>query len=196
VPITVNVPASAVMPQALATVLSSCEKVENWAGLILDLPKGDILANHAHFARITPELAAMRLKLAADDFCGNLRTLMRSTNPEALYDEMEALSRHLTKLKELSLAELKLDRELIVGCAHDKTRAMLCELVVDLIHQLGAKAVAVGVETYTDVALLREIGCDIAQGYAFSEPLALEQMIQLFKKRRGVAARVANAVLA
>src|SRR5207237_957839 len=115
-------------------------------------------------------------------------------NPEALYDEMEALSKHLTKLKELSLAELKLDRELIVGCAQDKTRAMLCELVVDLIHQLGAKAVAVGVETYTDVAVLREIGCDIAQGLAFSEPLALEQLILLFKKRRGTAGRVANAV--
>src|SRR4051812_7082918 len=50
VPITVNVPASAVMPQALGSLLSSCEKVENWAGLILDVPKGDILANHAHFA--------------------------------------------------------------------------------------------------------------------------------------------------
>jgi len=194
VPITVNVPASAVMPQALSTLISSCEPPENWAGLILDLPKGDILANHDHFARVGPELAAMRLKLAADDFCGNLRTLMRSTNPEALYDEMESLSKHLTKLKELSLVELKLDRELIVGCAEDKTRAMLCELVVDLIHQLGAKAVAVGVETYTDVALLREIGCDIAQGYAFSEPLALEQLIQLFKKRRGATGKVASPV--
>lgn len=192
VPITVNVPASAVMPQALSTLISTCEQPENWGGLILDLPKGDILANHAHFARVGPELADMRIRLAADDFCGNLRTLMRSTNSEALYDEMEALSKHLTKLKELSLVELKLDREIIAGCAEDKTRAMLCELIIELIHQLGAKAVAVGVETYTDVALLRAIGCDIAQGHAFTEPLALEQLIQLFKKRRGVAGRVAS----
>ena len=62
VPVTVNVPASAVMPQALGSLLASCEQVQDWAGLILDVPKGDILANHAHFARITPELAAMRLR--------------------------------------------------------------------------------------------------------------------------------------
>jgi EAL domain-containing protein (putative c-di-GMP-specific phosphodiesterase class I) len=193
-PITVNVPASAVMPQALASLLDSCEQTKDWPGLILDVSKRDILANHAHFARIGPELAALRLKLAADDFCGNLRTLMRSTNPEALYDEMEALSRHLTKLKELSLAEFKLDRELILGCGEDASRIMLCELVIDLIHQLGGKAVAVGVETYTDVAALRQIGCDIAQGFAFSEPVALEQLIMLFKSRRGAFAKAPLAV--
>jgi len=195
-PITVNVPANAVMPQTLASLLESCERTEDWPGLILDVPKRDLLANHAHFARVMPELAAMRLRLAADDFCGNLRQLLRSTNPEALYDEMEALSRHLTKLKELALVEFKLDRELILGCSEDNSRAMLCELVVELIHQLGGKAVAVGVEKQADVAVLRQIGCDIAQGYAFSEPVALEQLIMLFKSRRGARAAVAAAASA
>lgn len=188
-PITVNVPASAVMPQALATILGEEALKPEWAGLILDVPKGDILANHGHFARITSELTAMRIRLAADDFCGNLRRLMRLTNPDALFDEMEALSQQLTRLKELSLAELKLDRELIAGCAEQGSRAMLCELIVDLIHQLGAKAVAVGVEKHADAALLREIGCDVAQGHVFSEPMPLEKLIMLFKSRR--APRVA-----
>src|SRR4051812_27285445 len=105
---------------------------------------------------------------------------------------MEALSKHLTKLKELSLAEFKLDRELIAGCAEEKSRAMLCELIIDLIHQLGGKAVAVGVEKHADAARLREIGCDMAQGFVFSEPISLEQLIQLFKSRRGTAGRVAT----
>jgi len=73
---------------------------------------------------------------------------------------------------------------------------MLCELVVELIHQLGCKAVAVGVEKHADAAVLREIGCDIAQGYVFSEPVALEQLIMLFKTRRGAAARPAVTVAA
>jgi EAL domain-containing protein (putative c-di-GMP-specific phosphodiesterase class I) len=192
-PITLNVPASAVVPQALGTLIGEDSRTSNWSGLILDVPKQDILANHAHFARIGNELAALRIRIAADDFCGNLRRLMRSTNPEALYDEMEAMSKHLGKLKELSLAELKLDRELVSGCSEDKSRAMLCELIVDLIHQLGAKAVAVGVEKHADVALLRDIGCDIGQGHAFSEPLALEQLMMLFKTRRGAGAKMPAA---
>jgi EAL domain-containing protein (putative c-di-GMP-specific phosphodiesterase class I) len=184
-PITVNVPANAVMPEALATMLGDEARKPQWPGLILDVPKGDILANHGYFGRIAKDLEAMRIRIAADDFCGNLRRLMRLTNPDALFDEMEALSKQLNRLKELSLAELKLDRELIAGCAEQESRAMLCELIVDLIHQLGAKAVAVGVEKHADAALLREMGCDIAQGNVFSEPMPLEHLIHLFKSRRG-----------
>src|SRR5205814_2575649 len=114
---------------------------------------------------------------------GNLRLLVRSTNPEALCDEMEALSGHLTKLKALSIAEIKLDREMIAGSSEDKTRGMLCSLVVDLIHQLDAKAVGVGVERHADVALLKEIGCDIAQGHVFTPPLALDELLAVVKKR-------------
>jgi len=73
---------------------------------------------------------------------------------------------------------------------------MLCELVVELIHQLGGKAVAVGVEKHTDVAVLRQIGCAIAQGYAFSEPVALEPLIMLFKTRRGAFAKAPVAAQA
>src|SRR5581483_4367460 len=189
-PITVNVPANAVMPHSLGSLLPASDRAADWPGLILDVCKRDILANHAHFARIRPELEAMRLRIAADDFCGNLRMLMRQTNPEALFDEMEAMSHHLNKLKELSLAEIKLDRELIGGCSEDKSRTTLCELIIELIHQLGAKAVAIGVEKHADVAILREIGCDIGQGHVFSEPVALEQLVMLFKNRRGVASRV------
>jgi len=192
-PITVNVPASAVMPQALANLLGEATRKDDWPGLILDLPKGDILANHGHFARIQDELATLRIRLAADDFCGNLRRLMRQTNPEALYDEMEAMSLHLKKLKHLSLAEIKLERDLIAGCSEDKGRTMLCELLIELIHQLGAKAVAVGVEKHADAAVLQSIGCDVAQGHIFSEPLALEQLMLLFKRRRGATAKVAGA---
>jgi len=192
-PVTINMPASAAVPEALATVLGDEPRSPHWSGLILDLPKRDILANHAYFVRTRGELDALGIRLAADDFCGNLRRLMRLTNPDALFDEMEALSKQLNKLKELSLAELKLDRDLIARCSEEKSRAMLCELIIGLIHQLGAKAVAVGVDTVADAVLLGQIGCDIAQGHLFSEPLPLEQMMMLLKSRRGAAARLVAA---
>jgi EAL domain-containing protein (putative c-di-GMP-specific phosphodiesterase class I) len=183
VPITVNVPANAVEPQSLAALFAQGPQHKDWPGLILDVPKHELLCDHERLAGITQELAALRVRLAADDFCGNLRQLVRSTNPEALFDEMEALSKHLTRLKALSIAEMKLDRELIAGCGEDKTRGMLCSLIVDLIHQLDAKAVAVGVDKRADIALLQEIGCDIAQGQTFTPPLALDGLLAVVKKR-------------
>ena len=74
---------------------------------------------------------------------------------------------------------------------------MMCELVVDLIHQLGAKAVAVGVENHADIALLKEINCDIAQGYAFGEPKPLEDFLALLKRRaKGLAGKARRATAA
>ena len=197
IPVTVNVSASAVEPQFLAALLAQGPQHKDWSGLILDVPKHELLGEHLRLGGITKDLAAMRIRLAADDFCGNLRRLMRSTNPEALFDEMEVLSGHLTKLKALSIAEIKLDREMIAGSSEDKTRGMLCSLVVDLIHQLDAKAVAVGVERQADVALLQEIGCDIAQGHAFTPPRALDELISLIKKRvqREAVRKVASAAV-
>jgi EAL domain-containing protein (putative c-di-GMP-specific phosphodiesterase class I) len=183
VPITVNVSSNAVEPQFLAALFAQGPQHEDWPGLVLDVPKNELLFEHERLAGITQELAALRVRLAADDFCGRLRQLMRTTNPEALFDEMEALSGQLTKLKALSISEMKLDRELIAGCSEDKTRGMLCSLIVDLIHQLDAKAVAVGVEKRADIAMLQEIGCDIAQGQAFTPPLALDDLIAVVKKR-------------
>jgi EAL domain-containing protein (putative c-di-GMP-specific phosphodiesterase class I) len=188
-PITVNMPACAIDPDAIATLLAQGPQGKDWPGLIIDVPKHEILAHHRRLEEIAPKLADLGIRLAADDFFRSLRRLMCSTDPEALHDEMEELSRQLRKLTTFSLAEIKLDRELAAGCAEDKARAMLCELIVELIHKLEAKAVAVGVEKHADVALLSQIGCDVAQGYVFGEPKPLDEFIAVLKRRvKGLAA--------
>ena len=190
-PITVNMPACAVDAKMLATLFE--QGPQERCDLIFDLPKHDMLDAYARLDSMGPQLAGLGIRLAVDDFCGALRRLMRATDPEALYDEMEAVSRQLRKLTTLSLAEIKLERDLVAGCAQEESRAMLCELVIDLIHQLGAKAVAVGVERHADVALLSRIGCDIAQGHVFGEPKPLDDFLALLRRRvKGLAASKAR----
>ena len=197
-PITLNMPAAAIDPAAIAGLLAQGPQGKEWRGLIFDVPKHDILADYQRLERSGARLASLGIRLAADDFCGSLRRLMRSTDPEALYDEMEVVSDQLRKLTALSLVEIKLERDLVGGCSQDKGRAMLCELMIDLIHQLKAKAVAVGVEKHGDVELLARIGCDMAQGYVFGEPKPLDDFLALLKRRaKGIAARkIRQTVLA
>ena len=57
--------------------------------------------------------------------------------------------------------------------AHSSERA-LCEAMSVMAHKLGIEVVAEGVETHEQLALLREAGCDYAQGYLFSRPLPAE----------------------
>ena len=189
-PITLNMPAIAIDAAGITDLLAQGPQGKDWRGLILDIPKHDILADYERLAQAGGQLAALGIRFAADDFCGSLRRLMRSTDPEALYEEMEVVSQQLRKLTSLSLVEIKLERDLVGGCSQDNGRAMLCELMIDLIHQLKAKAVAVGVEKHADVELLAKIGCDLAQGYAFSEPKPLDDFLALLKRRaKGMAAR-------
>ena len=56
--------------------------------------------------------------------------------------------------------------------------ALLVKSTIDLAHSLGLKVVAEGVETPTALALLRGMGCDIAQGYLIGKPVALADLVE------------------
>ncbi|MEG2074249.1 MAG: EAL domain-containing protein [Angelakisella sp.] len=50
-----------------------------------------------------------------------------------------------------------------------------------MAQNLGIKTVAEGVETKEQVAFLRDLGCDIVQGYYFAKPMAAEGLTQILK---------------
>jgi EAL domain-containing protein (putative c-di-GMP-specific phosphodiesterase class I) len=56
--------------------------------------------------------------------------------------------------------------------------------VIDLIHTLGMEAVAEGVESEGQAALLKEIGCDLAQGFHFARPLPPEEVPGFLARHR------------
>lgn len=64
---------------------------------------------------------------------------------------------------------LKLDRSLIVGAESESGRDLLTG-VVSLGHSLGMRVLAEGVETEAQLAMVRAVGCDLAQGYLLGRP--------------------------
>jgi EAL domain-containing protein (putative c-di-GMP-specific phosphodiesterase class I) len=77
----------------------------------------------------------------------------------------------LSKLKELPVQELKIDRSFIFALAEDATDHSIVRSVLDLSRSLGLTVVAEGVETDAVRRLLRDLGCPLAQGYLFSRPI-------------------------
>jgi EAL domain-containing protein (putative c-di-GMP-specific phosphodiesterase class I) len=53
----------------------------------------------------------------------------------------------------------------------DRDSATIVRSTIDLVHDLGRKTVAEGVETKEHWDLLKELGCDIAQGYYIAKPM-------------------------
>ena len=57
-------------------------------------------------------------------------------------------------------------------------------MVIDLVHTLGMEAVAEGVESEGQAALLKEMGCDMAQGFHFARPLPPEEVPGFLARHR------------
>lgn len=82
-------------------------------------------------------------------------------------------------LKNFPVHEVKVDRTFVASVADDPVDSAIVAAVVDLADAMGIAAVAEGVETNDQLAVLRKLGCHIAQGYLFSRPVPAHQFDEL-----------------
>lgn len=112
-----------------------------------------------------------------------LRTLHK-TGLKIYLDDFGTGYSSLKYLKYLPIDVVKIDKSFIDGVTNDETRD-LTESIIALIHRLGLKAVAEGVEQDSQLAKLKEYGCDAVQGYLFSRPVPESQIRELLRKYGG-----------
>ena len=80
----------------------------------------------------------------------------------------------LSYLKRLPADAIKIDKAFVDGLGKEVEDTAVIRMIIELAHTLGLEVIAEGVETEEQVALLKEMGCDFAQGYHFSKPLPPE----------------------
>ena len=97
----------------------------------------------------------------------------------------------LTYLKQIRADELKIDKSFVLGLDKSARDALLVKSTIDLAHSLGLKVTAEGVESPTALALLRGMGCDLAQGYLIGRPAPLAEVIA---RLEGPADEAASAI--
>jgi len=167
----VNIPLDTLVTLPVADILAAQQPPENWPGLIIDVTEEQIVSDLPLATQVTEQLAAHRIRLAIDDFGRGHSSLAR--------------------LKSLPFAEMKLDRTFVIDCGTDKVNAPICKTVIDLAHNFGAAAVAVGIEKATDMLALVAMGCDFGQGYLLGQPMPEERFISLLRQRAAARAPVA-----
>jgi EAL domain-containing protein (putative c-di-GMP-specific phosphodiesterase class I) len=82
-------------------------------------------------------------------------------------------------LHQWPLDAIKIDRTFVTRMHTEPTHLQLVRTVRALASNIGVAAVAEGVETEAQLATLREIGCEYAQGYLFSKPAPADEIEQL-----------------
>jgi len=92
----------------------------------------------------------------------------------------------LAYLRRLPIRALKIDRTFVRDMREDEQDAIIVRSTINLAHNLGLQVVAEGVEDAATLALLRDMGCDQAQGYGIARPLpgqAIDAWLEDFSLR-------------
>jgi EAL domain-containing protein (putative c-di-GMP-specific phosphodiesterase class I) len=166
----VNIPVNALVKLAIADIVQTyIPQFEKWPGLIIDLSEEQILPDLALASDLTKKMQHLNVKLAIDDFGRGYSSLAR--------------------LKESPFAELKLDRSFVTDCGTDKVNAPLCRTVIDLAHNFGSVAAAIGIEKASDALALVSMGCDVGQGFLLGQPMPEERFVSLLRQRANPPAR-------
>jgi len=160
----VNIPVKPLVKLPVADIVQNYKpQWEKWPGLIIDVPEEQIVTDLPLARDITKELQHLHVQLAIDDFGRGYSSLV--------------------KLKDLPFAELKLDRAFVADCGTDRVNAPLCKTVIDLAHNFGSVAVAVGIEKASDALALVSMGCDFGQGFLLGQPMPEERFTSLLRQR-------------
>jgi EAL domain-containing protein (putative c-di-GMP-specific phosphodiesterase class I) len=121
-------------------------------------------------ARITLEITESALLSDRDAVAARLSTL-RGAGLKIAVDDFGTGYASLNYLTSLPLDMLKIDRGLVAHIVERERDRIVVRRLMSLAHELGLKVVVEGVETAAQLALLKEWGCDLYQGFLESAPL-------------------------
>jgi diguanylate cyclase (GGDEF)-like protein len=134
------------------------------ARLELEITESTIMADPARVRDVVTRLHELGVRLAIDDFGTGYSSL--------------------TYLKRLPVDVLKIDRSFVSGMASDESDRAIVRSTVDLAHNLGLTVVAEGVETAALWDELKQLGCDVAQGWHVGHPGPVEDATAFLKAPR------------
>ena len=144
--------------------------------LTLELTESSIVQNERAALEFMTELSRMGCRLSIDDFGTGYSSL--------------------AYLRQFPLNELKIDKTFVKHLADGHGDQRIVQVLVDLAHTFGMRALAEGVETDAGVALLQQLGCDLAQGYLYSRPLPAKDFLVWYRDREAAIAAGRQDLLA
>lgn len=131
------------------------------SALDLELTEGILMQGVERTLATLHELAAMGVIISIDDFGTGYSSL--------------------SYLKRFPIQQLKIDQSFVRDVATDASDATMVRTIILMAHSLRLQVIAEGVETQEQVAFLRQCGCECAQGYYFSRPVAAAEFEKQLK---------------
>ena len=131
--------------------------------LCLEITESALMRDSNAAAEMLSALRGLGVRLAIDDFGTGYSSL--------------------AQLQRLTLDTLKIDRSFVTGLGSSADAEAIVTSIIAMAHAVDLTVVAEGVENGTQLRLLRELGCDQAQGYYFGKPLPADELWRVEGRR-------------
>jgi diguanylate cyclase (GGDEF)-like protein/PAS domain S-box-containing protein len=105
---------------------------------------------------------------------------VRETGIRLAVDDFGTGYSSLAYLRSLPVGVLKIDRSFVARLDREASERAIVAAIVTMAHSLDMTVVAEGVETQAQLDMVREIGCDVAQGYLLGHPLPPNEFLERF----------------
>ena len=109
---------------------------------------------------------------------------LRSKGYEIEMDDFGSGYSSLNLLSSMPVDVLKMDRGFIRNIEHSEQDFRLVQLILDIAKNLKMPVIAEGVETERQLAMLKDAGCDLVQGYYFSRPIPPEEFEKFIESEK------------
>jgi diguanylate cyclase (GGDEF)-like protein/PAS domain S-box-containing protein len=178
VPIAVNVSPRQLHDQSMAgrvrEIVTDCSA--DPAMLELELTESSLMRNPEEVVRMLSDIRSLGVRIAIDDFGTGYSSL--------------------SYLKRFPLDCLKIDQSFVRDITTDADDGAIVRTIISIARQMDLKVVAEGVETAEQLAFLKALDCDEAQGYLFARPMPageITRMLQQMDMRNAANGAVPSA---
>jgi len=144
------------LPDLIAGIAASAAIKPEW--IMLEITEGSVMNDPESALGIIERLHGMGYQFSIDDFGTGYSSL--------------------AYLKKMPLTELKIDKSFVMDIMTSDNDAVIVKATINLAHTLGLQVTAEGVESEEIMTILKEYGCDIAQGYFLNKPLPVKDFNQ------------------
>lgn len=125
--------------------------------LCLELTEGLVMKQPDKVVPVMKALRQMGFKISLDDFGMGHSSLSR--------------------MKNLPISSLKIDRSFVSGLPHDRGDGAVVRTILDLGHHMNLQVIAEGIETDAQLLYLHQFGCHLLQGFLLGKPQTLSELM-------------------
>ena len=185
-----------------------CEQMQRWSGLLREPVRVAVNISGRQFADpgFLDKVGCMHCLLKGRGRCSGamefeITESVFMNNEQATIGALKALRENgvrltiddfgtgyssLAYLNRFRVDTIKIDRSFVQDTTSSRDAATLVEAIIAMAHALNLTIIAEGVETSEQLMLLRELGCDMIQGYVFSPPLPADEITALLRGARSL----------